>query len=157
MQIYNRADIVTFLNTGTKEAPVFTRMQGFTDEGTSMNSSTYSRRYVDERVEREDVTGYGTAIAYTLDRIKDNPVHEKICKIHEEELVGQVVEILSVNMVDNTAKLREYSVIPDAMGDGTDAYQYSGNFKAAGEITKGTATVAENGLTATFTSSSASL
>ena len=157
MQIYNRADIVNFMNTGTTEEPVFTRMQGFTAEGTSMNSSTYSRRYVDERVEREDVTGFGTAIAYTLDRIKDNKEHEKICEIHEEELVGQVVEILSVNTVDNTAKLRTYSVIPDAMGDGTDAYQYSGNFKAAGKITKGTASISADELTATFTPDSASL
>ena len=104
MQIYNRADIVNFMNTGTTEEPVFTRMQGFTAEGTSMNSSTYSRRYVDERVEREDVTGFGTAI-----------------------------------------------------GDGTDAYQYSGNFKAAGKITKGTASISADELTATFTPDSASL
>lgn len=151
MEIYNRADIVTFLNTGTTDTPVFTRMQGFTDEGTSMNTITYSRRYVDEKTEREDVTGYGTSIAYTFDRIKGNAVHEKICEIHEEELVGQVVQILSVNMVDNSAKLRSYSVIPDAMGDGTDAYQYSGNFKASGDITIGTATVSSDGLTATFT------
>lgn len=153
MEIYNRADIVTFLNTGTAENPTFTRMQGFTDEGTSMNSVTYSRRYVDERTEREDVTGYGTSIAYTFDRIKNNVVHEKICKIHDEEIVGATVDILSVNMTDNTAKLRTYSVIPDAMGDGTDAYQYSGNFKAQGDITKGTANVASNGLTATFSPS----
>lgn len=151
MEIYNRADIVTFMNTGTAQAPTYTRMQGFTDEGTSMNSVTYARRYVDERTEREDVTGYGTAIAYTFDRIKDNAVHEKICEIHEEELVGQTVDILSVNIVDNSAKLRTYSVIPDAMGDGTDAYQYSGSFKASGDITLGTASVASNGLTATFT------
>lgn len=153
MEIYNRADIVTFMNTGTSQAPVFTRMQGFTDEGTSMNATTYSRRYVDEKTEREDVTGYGTAIAYTLDRIKGNSVHEKICEIHEKELVGQAVEILSVNLVDNTAKLRTYSVIPDTMGDGTDAYQYSGNFRAQGEITEGTATISSDGLTATFTPS----
>ena len=57
MEIYNRADIVTFMNTGTDAQPVYTRMQGFTDEGTSMNSITYSRRYVDERTEREDQIG----------------------------------------------------------------------------------------------------
>lgn len=150
MEIYNRADIVTFLNTGTAGNPVYTRMQGFTDEGTSMNAVTYSRRYVDEKTEREDVTGYGTSIGYTFDRIKTNLVHEKICEIHEKELVGATVEILSVNMNDNTAKLRTYSVIPDTMGDGTDAYQYSGSFKAQGDIKYGTAVVASNGLTATF-------
>lgn len=153
MDIYNRADIVTFLDTGTEENPVYTRMQGFTDEGTSMNATTYSRRYVDERQEREDVTGYGSAIGYTFDRIKGNAVHNIICNIHEKELVGQSVRILSVNTVDNTAKLRTYSVIPDAMGDGTDAYQYSGSFKAQGTITEGTATISADGLTATFSPS----
>ena len=130
MQIYNRADIVDFLNTGTSQAKVFTRMQGFTEGGKSLNSSTYNRRYIDEKSERSTVTGYSPVIAYNF---------------------GEVVEILTVNMKTNEARLRNYSVIPDNDGDGTDAYQYSGNFHADGEITKGTATVSADGLTATFT------
>ena len=49
------------------------------------------------------------------------------------------------------ARLRSYSVIPDTTGDGTDALIYSGNFRAAGDITKGTATSADNWTTCTFT------
>jgi len=151
MEIYNRADKVNFMNTGTKQAPVFTRMQGFTEGGKSLNSTTYSRRYIDEKGERNTVTGYSTEIAYNFDRIVDNTIHDKIAEVHDKELVGQVVQILSVDLKTNEAHLRDYSVIPDADGDGTDAYQYSGTFHADGDITEGTAVVSADGLTATFT------
>lgn len=151
MQIYNRADIVNFMNTGTSQSPTYTRMQGFTSGGKSLNTTTYTRRYVDEKTERSTVTGYSTEISYSFDRIKDNTIHEKIAKIHDEELVGSTVEILTVNTITNEAKLRTYSVIPDADGDSTDAYTYSGKFHADGEITEGSATISSNGETATFT------
>lgn len=153
MQVYNRADIVNFMNTGTTENPVYTRMQGFTEGGKSLNSSTYDRRYIDEKTERSTVTGYSTEIAYNFDRIVDNAIHEKLADIHDKELVGETVQILTVNLKNNEAKLRNYSVIPDADGDSTDAYTYSGNFHADGEIQEGTATVSTDGMTATFTPS----
>lgn len=150
LTIYNRADIVNFMNTGTAQAPVYTRMQGFTEGGKSLNSTTYDRRYIDEKTERSTVTGYSTSIAYNFDRIVGNSIHEKIAEIHDKELVGETVQILTVNTKDSTARLRNYSVIPDADGDSTDAYTYSGEFHADGEITEGTATIAAGGLTATF-------
>lgn len=151
MQIYNRADIVNFMNTGTVSEPVFTRMQGFTEGGKSLNTASYSRRYIDEESERVTVTGYSPEIAYSFDRIKDNAIHEKIAQIHDEEIVDATVEILTVNTLTNEAKLREYSVIPDGDGDSTDAYTYSGAFHANGTMKLGTATVSANGMTATFT------
>lgn len=150
MQIYNRADIVNFMNTGTAQNPTYTRMQGFTEGGKSLNSSTYDRRYIDEKTERSTVTGYSTEIAYSFDRIVGNDVHEIIAEVHDKELIGEVVQILTVNTRTNEARLRNYSVIPDSDGDSEDAYTYSGNFHADGEINEGTATVASNGLTATF-------
>ena len=154
LKIYNRADKVNFMNTGTAQAPVFTRMQGFTEGGKSLNSSTYDRRYIDEKTERSTVTGYSTEIAYNFDRIVGNAIHDKIAEIHDDELVGETVEILTVDMVTNEAKLRTYSVIPDADGDSTDAYTYSGTFHADGDISKGTATVSADGMTATFVQAS---
>lgn len=154
MKVYNRADIVNFMKVADK----YTRMQGFTDGGKTLNASTYDRRYIDEKTERSDVTGYSPEIAYAFDRIIDNDIHDKIATIHDEEQVGETVEILTVNLNKKTgdgyeAKLRTYSVIPDTDGDSTDAYTYSGTFHAAGEITKGTATVTADGMTATFTPS----
>lgn len=151
LKIYNRADIVNFMNTGTTEAPVYTRMQGFTTGGKELNPKTYSRQYVDEKFERETTIGYSPNIPYNFDRIEDNPIHEKIALIHDDELVNSTVEILTVNTLNNEARLRTYDVNPDTDGDGTDAYQYSGSFHASGEITKGTATVSADGMTATFT------
>lgn len=153
LTIYNRADIVNFMNTGTVAEPVYTRMQGFTEGGKSLNSSTYDRRYIDEKTERSTVTGYSTEIAYNFDRIVDNAIHEKLADIHDKELVGETVQILTVNLKNNEARLRNYSVIPDADGDSTDAYTYSGTFHADGDIQEGTATVSTDGMTATFTAS----
>lgn len=45
---------------------------------------------------------------------------------------------------------RDWSVIPDTEGDGTDALIYKGSFKAAGDAVKGTATTTDNWQTCTF-------
>ena len=150
LTIYNRADIVNFMNTGTAGNPVYTRMQGFTEGGKSLNSTTYERRYIDEKTQRSTVTGYSTSIAYNFDRIVENDIHTTLAEIHDKEIVGATVDILTVNMKDNSARLRTYSVIPDTDGGSTDAYTYTGTFHADGDITIGTATVASNGLTASF-------
>ena len=50
-----------------------------------------------------------------------------------------------------TARKRDWSVIPDTEGDGTDALIYKGSLKAAGEIIKGTATTTDSWQTCTFT------
>lgn len=158
--IYNRADIVNFMGL-TTEATSFLRMTGFTDNGKSLNSETYERRYVDEKSSRKDVTGYSTEIAYGFDRYKDNDVHDLIAEVHDLEKTGVVVPIVTVNFNeagtgDNVykARKRNYSVIPDGDGDGTDAYQYSGTLGANGDITEGTATVSADGKTCTFTPNS---
>lgn len=153
MQVYKRSDIVNFMNTGTDQNPVYTRMQGFTSGNKSLNAKKYTRQYVDEDFERESTVGYSPNIAYNFDRIAENAVHDKIVAVHEDELTNQSVDILTVNIKTNEARLRTYDINPDGDGDGTDAYQYSGNFHANGTQTKGTATIAADGLTATFTPS----
>lgn len=154
--IYNRADIVNFMKDEEKET--FNRMTGFTDGGRSLNSTTYDRRYIDEKTERSDVVSYSTEIAYAFDRMTGNAVHDRISKIHDKELVGQIVEILTVNFnekgstdVSFKARKRLYSVVPDSDGDSTDAYTYSGSFKANGDQIEGTATSTDGWTTCTFT------
>lgn len=156
--IYNRADIVNFMKD--KEGSKFNRMTGFTDAGRSLNSTTYDRRYVDEKTERSDVVSYSTEIAYAFDRIIDNDVHEQIAEIHDKELVGQTKEIVTVNFNENgtmtgsfKAKKRVYSVVPDSDGDSTDAYTYSGAFKANGDIVEGTVISDDEWQTCTFSPS----
>ncbi len=152
-QVYNRADIVNFMKVGEN----FNRMQGFTEAGKSMNSSTYDRRYVDEKIERSDVIAYAPEIAYSFDRMAGNEVHETIVAIHNGELVGQTVEIVTVNFNEDgetegsfKARKRTYSVIPDSEGNNNDAYTYSGAFRASGETVEGEATTTDEWATCTF-------
>ena len=100
-KIVKRSDKVAFMNTGTTEAPVYTRMRKFTEMSNSKNPKEYSREYVDEDGEVTDVTGYSPEKSYAFDQYKDNPVHEKIAKIADDELKGDdaIVEILVVESV----------------------------------------------------------
>lgn len=157
MQIYTRAKIVNFMNTGTTQNPVWTRMQGFTSGGKELNPKTYSRQYIDEDFERETTTGYSPNIPYSFDRIVGNAVHDKVAEVHDKELTNQTCEILTVDTIKNTGSKRVYDINPDSDGTETDAYTYSGNFHANGAMTEGTATVSSDGLTATFTEGTPSL
>ncbi len=144
-QVYNRADIVNFMGL-TIDANIFQRMKGFTEAGKSLNSSTYDRRYVDEKTERSDVVAYATEIAYAFDRMYGNAVHNVIAKVHDDEIVGFNVPIVTVNFNEPVndgykAKMRVWSVQPDSDGDSTDAYTYSGAFKANGSIITGVAKI----------------
>lgn len=146
-QVYNRADIVNFMGL-TLNATIFQRMKGFTEGGKSLNSSTYDRRYIDETTERSDVTAYATEIAYNFDRMYGNAVHNVISKVHDDEIVGFNVPIVTVNFNEPVgngykAKYRVWSVQPDSDGDSTDAYTYSGAFKANSSIVTGVATIEE--------------
>lgn len=155
--ILNRADKVAFMGL-IDNATTYNRMHGFTDMGKSANPSEYSRRYVDERTERSDVTGYAPEIGYGFDQTKGDKVQQVIVDITDDELTGKKVTIVTVDFSQegaaaNTyvARKREYSVIPDSDGDSTDAYTYSGSFKAAGDIVKGTASSTDNWETCSFT------
>ena len=84
-------------------------------------------------------------------------MHDTIVAIHNGELVGQTVEIVTVNFNEAgktegsfKARKRTYSVIPDSEGDSTDAYTYSGAFRASGEIVEGEATSADEWTTCTL-------
>lgn len=133
---------------------VYKRMTGFTSLSQSKNPKEYSRQYIDEDIEQTDVVGYSPSISYAFDQYIGNAVHEDIIKITDNELLMEkaVREIIVVDMTSETkiAKKRSYSVIPDTEGDTTDAYTYTGNFKAKSEIVIGTATSEDGWQTITF-------
>lgn len=158
-KLVKRSDKIAFMNTGTEETPVFTRMTKFTEISTSKNPTEYSRTYVDEEGETTDVTGYSEEKSYAFDQYTENPVHEKIAKITDDELTGNdaIVDILVVDKskpnADTTgfeARRRKYSVVPDSDGDSTDAYTYSGSLRANGTFERVEATISEDGKTATL-------
>lgn len=157
-KLVKRSDKVAFLNVGTSENKNFQRMRKFTEISTSKNPTEYSRRYVDEDAETTDITGYGEEKSYAFDQYSNNSVHEKIAKITDDELTGDDATVETL-VVDKTkpvtsggyeARLRKYAVVPNSDGDSTDAYTYSGSLKAKGTFEKVTATISDDGKTATI-------
>ena len=160
-KLVKRSGKVAFMDTEGSGAN-FDRMTKFTEISKSKNATEYSRNYVDEDGEITDVTGYSEEISYAFDLYQGNKVHEKIVKITDDELTGDeaLVDILQVDLSKTVsgggerkyeARKRSYAVVPDTEGDSTDAYTYSGTFRKNSAFVKGTATLSEDGKTATFT------
>ena len=157
-KMVQRHQRLAFMNTGTADAPIFTRMTKFTSATNNKNPKEYARQYVDCPVEETDVVGYAPSMDYSFDRHTNTPVHDKIAQIHDNELTGSdaLVEILLVDLftADETGKCearkRTYAVIPSADGDGTDALVYSGSMKSKSEPVIGTATLDDTEQIATF-------
>ena len=126
------------------DGKTYTRMTGFTSMSESKNASEYSRPSND----------------YEFDRYTNDLVQQKIAEVTDDELLGSdaQVSIVVVDLFDikadtpNTcvARKRDWSVVPDNSGDGTDALIYKGSLKANGEKIKGTATTTDNWQTCTF-------
>lgn len=148
--IVQRAKKLAFYGVkGTEGTTVYHRMKGFTKLETEKNPSEYSRQYVDELFEETDVTGYSPAVAYEFDRYADDPVHQDMVALTDGEMVGDEA-IRTLIMVDLAvpnddgsypAISRDFAVIPDSEGDGTDAYIYTGAFRAKGEKVFGSASI----------------
>ena len=118
-KILKRSDKKAFYEVGGK----FMRMRGFTDFSMSKNPTEYSRKYVDEISERNDVVGYNPSISFAFDRFSDDEVHADMVSIADNEAVGSdaVRSILLVDTSEETengfkAQKREFAVIPDSEG-----------------------------------------
>ena len=134
---------------------IFHRMKGFDDITTSKNPKEYSRKYVDEEFEQTDVIGYTPSVSFGFDKFLGNAVHDDISEIFTDEKTGAdaVRPIIMVDMTDSghSAVKREFTVIAQTEGEGTEAYRYSGEFRVKGEIEKGTASSVDDWQTCTFT------
>ena len=159
-QLVKRSRKVAFMNVSTTAIANYLRMTKFTEISKSKNPTEYSRTYVDEDGEVTDVTGYSEEISYNFDQHVGNLVHKKLADIADDEKTGAnaLVEILQVDLTEPMgdgykARLRTYSTVPDADGDSTDAYTYSGAFRKNSNMTIGVAKLSADGKTATFTPS----
>src|SRR5699024_7840499 len=139
-----RADKVTYLKVGENE---YHRMKGFSALTTNFNPEEYSRQYVDESFETTDVVAISRSLDFEMDQRKNDPVHEIMVDIIENEKLGDdaVVALLSVDFTEEVeggfkAVKRDFSVIPESGGDGTEFYKYSGTFNVKGEPVEGYAT-----------------
>lgn len=153
-KILKRSDKLAFYEIdGT-----YNRMRGFTDFSMSKNPTEYTRKYVDEQSERNDVVGYNPSITFAFDRFSDDAVHSDMVAIADSEAVGADA-VRSIVIVDTTketengfyAQKRDFAVIPDSEGNDSDTYTYSGSLKANGAIVVGYATTDDEWQTITFT------
>lgn len=157
--LVKRSDKVSFLGCMTGGTETFNRMRGFTTLSNAKNPMEYSRQYVDEEFETTDVTGFSPSTDFGFDQYKGDPVHDEMVEILDNEYTGTQARrnIVTVDFSDKkedgsySAVKREYSIVGDADGDSMEAYTYSGTFRSTGKRIKGTATVTNNGGTATFT------
>ena len=158
-KIAKRSDKIAFYGIANGDSVEYKRMRGFTDLSINKNPVEYSRRYIDEKTERNDVVGYAPSISYSFDKFSNDVVHNDIISVADDELVGAdaVRSIVLVDLTNETsdgvypAVCRRWSIIPDSEGNDTDAYTYSGTLKANGDILKGTASSSDNWLTCSFT------
>ena len=156
-ELVKRNGKVAYMDISTTSVANFQRMRKFTEISKSKNATEYSRTYVDEDGEVTDVTGYSEEISYAFDLYKGNLVHQKLVDITDNEKTGNdaLVRILTVDFSKPVgsgyeARLRTYSVVPDAEGDSTDAYTYSGAFRKNSNMTIGVATMNADNTVATF-------
>ena len=158
-KIVKRCQKLAFYGVTEESGVVYRRMTGFTEFSKSANAQEYNRQYVDEEFERNDIVGYSPEFSYEFDRFIGNKVHTDIAAVTDRELTGtDAVRSIIVVDLSQTAQgesypavKRDFSLIPDSEGDSTDAYTYSGSFKAAGEKVFGMAQSSDGWKTVTFT------
>lgn len=162
---YNK---VAFYGVPGGSGETYTRMHGFTDMSESKNVTTYDRKYIDRKSNDVDVTGYAPSISFSFDQMTDDAVSKDITDIIDNEKIGADA-VRSVVVVDFTTKdgdgfkayKRDWSIVGDSVGSGTDAFIYSGTFNSKSEAVWGKATIAtptggdnESAETITFTADS---
>lgn len=153
MDVVMRSDILTFYGVpGESGEYTFYRMKGFSDLSNSKNAKEYSRQYVDEAFEQTDVVGYSPSMSFTFDRMRGDAVHDDIITIYNEEKLGSdaVRPIIVVDTETKEATRRDFAVIADGEGSGTEAFVYSGTFRSRGDRIKGSAETEDDWQTITF-------
>lgn len=152
-----RCEKLAFMKVG--ETDTYTRMTGFTELSVSKNPKEYSRKYIDEDMERSAVVGYSPSMSYKLDLDPTDSVHAVFANIADHELTGDAavksVAIVDVSSIDTDGKakavVRNFTIIPSSEGDDSDTYTAGGTMKAAGEITFGKAASSDGWKTVTIT------
>ncbi len=138
---------------------VYHRMCGFTKMDTSKNPVEYTRRYIDESFEQTDVVAFSPSISFAFDRYSENPVHEDIVSLSDNEILGtdavRSIVIADISTKDESgvcsAIKRDFSVMVEKEGDSNDAYTLSGTMSTKGEKVFGNATLSKDSQTLTFT------
>ena len=114
---------------------------------------------MDESFETTDVVGISISQDFEFDQILDSMPHKHLISIIDSEKLGAdaIVNIVQVDFTQPTdeegeykAVKRPFAIVPEASGEGTEAYTYSGTFKVAGASIMGSATTKDKWETVEF-------
>ena len=152
--VVKRCKKLAFYGVPAEGGYTFHRMKGFDEITTSKNPREYSRQYVDEEFEQTDVVGYNPSISFGFDRFLNDSVHDDMIDIFNNEKLGQdaVRPIIMVDMEseEKNAIKRDFAVIAENEGSGTELYKYSGSLRVTGEKVFGTCSSDDDWETCTF-------
>lgn len=154
-----RSELATFLNTGTKAIPVWSRMgKGITSQTIAYNPATTSEIYIDEDSGTTNLDSYTLNISTPQTAIKGNAVFDYVDNLRQTRAVGEdaETEVLIVYIYDEESTgvykaERNNAVIQiddfGGEGGGNTVLNYTVNLN--GDPTLGTATI--TGGTVSFT------
>lgn len=145
-----RSDFATFLNTGTSEAPIWSRMgKGITSQKISYNPQTTSETYIDEDSATTTVDSYAPTMDAPQTAYAGDPVFDYVDALRQARAVGAdcETEMLLVYIYDAegnryAAEKQKVAIqIDDFGGDGgaSNVITYTLNF--IGEAVQGTCSI----------------
>lgn len=158
MEKIKRSLFATFLNTGTSETPVWSRMgKGITSQNLSYNPNVTTEQYIDEDNAYSSVDSYAPSVDGTQTCYKGEPVFTYIDALRQSRAVGSALEteVLFVYLYDGTETA--YKAEKNACviqlgefgGDGGGSVQLTYTIGLNGDPVLGTAAIADG--TVTFT------
>ena len=98
MSIATRNELLSYMNTGTKEAPVWSLIgEGFSDLTENLNPKTKDSHYIHQKNGSSSVVAYAPTFDFTAELDKDDPVATFIAGIGRERKVGAECETEIIN------------------------------------------------------------
>lgn len=97
--VATRNELLSFMNTGTKESPVWSLIgEGFSDLTENLNPKTKDSHYIHQVSGTSSVIGYAPTFDFTSELDKADPVTVYIANIGRERKVGAACETDIVNV-----------------------------------------------------------
>lgn len=97
--IATREELLSYMNTGTAEAPVWSLIgAGFTDLTEALNPVTKDSHYIHQKTGTSSVIGYAPTFTFAAEMDKGDPVAAYIANIGRERKVGVDCETDIINV-----------------------------------------------------------
>lgn len=156
--IVKRTEIEHYMNLGTEDKPLWTRMgDGWTkfDDGTS--AQTESTKYINMDTASTDTTSYNVSYSFELDLMYADPTIKRVYEIYKNrKVLGECeVDILTVEKFNGNsnegyvARKETVAVAPSGTSENNNKMKMSGNLNGKGDPVIGKVTFSDDSLTFT--------